>query len=109
RGGEGLTRRVHFVGSVDDPERYYAEADLLVLPTRSDPWGIPLVEAMAAGMPVVTTRFAGAETVLADAGAGGVLPDGPAAGLRDAILGLIQDPVRRRQLGERGPAAAERF
>jgi UDP-glucose:(heptosyl)LPS alpha-1,3-glucosyltransferase len=104
-----VDRRVHFVGRVDDPERYYAEADLLALPSRSDPWGIPLIEAMAAGLPVVTTRFAGAATVVADTDAGTVLPDESTAGLREAVLALVQDPPRRRTLGARGPAAAERF
>jgi UDP-glucose:(heptosyl)LPS alpha-1,3-glucosyltransferase len=108
-GGAELARRVHFVGRVDDPERYYAEADLLALPSRSDPWGIPLIEAMAAGVPVVTTRFAGAAAVVADAGAGTVLPDASTSGLREAILALAQNPARRRALGARGPAAAERF
>jgi glycosyltransferase involved in cell wall biosynthesis len=107
--GPDLPRRIHFVGAVDDPERYYAEADLLALPTRSDPWGIPLIEAMAAGVPVVTTRFAGAADVLADAGAGIVLPDESPGELRAALLALIGDPARRRALGAHGPAAAERF
>jgi UDP-glucose:(heptosyl)LPS alpha-1,3-glucosyltransferase len=104
-----LRQRVHFVGGVDDPERYYAEADLLALPTRSDPWGIPLIEAMAAGLPVITTRFAGAADVLAEAGAGIVLPDESPARLREALLALVRDAARRRALGAQGPAAAEPF
>jgi UDP-glucose:(heptosyl)LPS alpha-1,3-glucosyltransferase len=107
-GGE-LIGRVHFAGGVDDPERYYADADLLALPTRADPWGIPLIEAMAAGVPAVTSRFAGAADTLSEAGAGVVLRDESVEALREAIGSLIRDPARRRELGRVGPAAAERF
>ena len=109
RDGERLGRRAHFVGRVDDPERYYGEADLLVLPTRSDPWGIPLIEAMAAGVATVTTSVAGASNVVAEVGAGVVLPDGSIAALRETMQTLLGDPSRRRAMGQRGPAAAERF
>jgi glycosyltransferase involved in cell wall biosynthesis len=105
----GLLSRVHFVGRVDEPERYYVESDLLVLPTRSDPWGIPLIEAMAAGVPVVSTSMASAARVVAAADAGIILSDPSIAALRDALLGLIGDPERRRRMGERGRAAAARF
>jgi glycosyltransferase involved in cell wall biosynthesis len=64
---------------------------------------------MAAGLPVITTRFAGAADVLAEAGAGIVLPDESPARLREALLALIRDSDRRRALGAHGPAAAEPF
>jgi UDP-glucose:(heptosyl)LPS alpha-1,3-glucosyltransferase len=105
----GLASRIHFVGRVEDPERYYAESDLLVLPTRSDPWGIPLIEAMAAGVPVITTNMAGAAAAVADAEAGVVLPESATAGLAEVLRTLLQDPARRRAMGERGRLAAGRF
>jgi glycosyltransferase involved in cell wall biosynthesis len=107
--GCGLGDRVHFAGRVDEPERYYAEADLLVLPTRSDPWGIPLLEAMAAGIPVVSTSMAGAAGVVASARAGIVLADDSPTALRDAVRGLLGDPACRRKMGERGRAAAKGY
>ena len=106
---EELARRVHFAGRVDEPERYYAAADVLVLPTRSDPWGIPLIEAMGAGIPVITTSIAGAARVVASSEAGIVLSDDSIGTLRDGIRGLVQDPELRRRMGERGRAAAARF
>jgi glycosyltransferase involved in cell wall biosynthesis len=106
---ERLAPRVHFVGRVDDPERYYAEADLLALPTRTEPWGIPLIEAMAAGIPVISTSIAGAAHVVTRAEAGIILSNQSIDALRDALNTLVQDPERRHRMGERGRAAAARF
>jgi glycosyltransferase involved in cell wall biosynthesis len=100
---------VHFVGRVAEPEHFYAEADLLVLPTRSDPWGIPLIEGMAAGIPVIGTRIAGAAHIVAGADAGIILADESISALRVAVQGLVDNPELRRRMGERGRAAAARF
>jgi glycosyltransferase involved in cell wall biosynthesis len=105
----GVGGRVHFAGAVDSPEDYYAAADLLVLPTRSDPWGIPVIEAMAAGVPVVTTEAAGSASVAADAGAGVVVPPRSPERLARAIGELLGDPGRMREMGERGRVEAGRF
>ena len=98
-----------FTGSVDIPEDYYAAADLLVLPTRSDPWGIPVIEAMAAGVPVVTTAAAGSASTAERAGAAVIVPARSPERLADAIGELLRDPDRRREMGERGKAEAMRF
>ena len=105
----GVARRVHFVGSTEAPERFYKEADLLVLPTKHEQFGIPLIEAMAAGLPVVTTAVAGAAGVVREAGAGVVLSDGSAAAVHAAVGALLRDPGARRQMAERGRVAARRF
>lgn len=101
-----VANRVHFVGRTDTPERYYADADILVFPTKQDPWGIPLIEAMAAGVPVVTTRFAGAAGAVEAAGAGIVLPDCSPRELREVLADLCSSPAKRREIGERGPKGA---
>jgi D-inositol-3-phosphate glycosyltransferase len=105
----GISARVHFAGPVDSPEDYYAAADLLVLPTRSDPWGIPVIEAMAAGVPVVTTAAAGSASVAERAGAALLVPARSPERLAEAIGELLGDPARRREMGERGKAEAGRF
>jgi UDP-glucose:(heptosyl)LPS alpha-1,3-glucosyltransferase len=105
----GVGGRVHFTGAVDSPEDYYAAADVLVLPTRSDPWGIPVIEAMAAGVPVVTTAAAGSATVAERAGAALLVPPRSPERLAQAIGDLLADPDRRRKMGERGRAEAGRF
>jgi glycosyltransferase involved in cell wall biosynthesis len=105
----GIGGRVHFTGAVDSPEDYYAAADLLVLPTRSDPWGIPVIEAMAAGIPVVTTAAAGSASIAARAGAALLVPPRSPGRLAQAIGELLGDPARRREMGMRGKAEAGRF
>ncbi len=105
----GVAARVHFAGPVENPEDYYAAADLLVLPTRSDPWGIPVIEAMAAGVPVVTTAAAGSASVAEGAGAAVLVPARSPERLAEAIGELLGDPGRRREMGARGKAEAGRF
>ena len=55
-----LGQRVHFHGPSDDITEFYAAADLLVLPTEYEPFGLVIIEALATGLPVITTRVAGA-------------------------------------------------
>jgi UDP-glucose:(heptosyl)LPS alpha-1,3-glucosyltransferase len=107
--GAGLSERVHFAGGTEEPERYFEAADIFVLPTLQDPWGITLVEAMAAGLPIVTTTVAGASAAVKEAGAGIVLPERSPSELRAALAALLGEPARRRELGERGRAAGGRF
>ena len=105
----GVRQRVLFAGGTHQPERYFAAADVFVLPTRQDPWGITLIEAMAAGVPVVTTAAAGSSAAVRAAGAGLVLDDDSPSALAAAVASLVDDPGLRRELGLRGPAAAEPF
>ncbi len=104
----GVADRVHFVGA-DDPCDYYDAADLLVLPTAHEPWGIPVVEAMASGLPVVTTSAAGSAGEVERADAGLVLDPERRDQLQDALAALIADGGRRQGMGERGRRAAEGF
>jgi UDP-glucose:(heptosyl)LPS alpha-1,3-glucosyltransferase len=105
----GVAGRVHLVGVVDEPAAWFAAADVFVLPTRSEPFGLVLLEAMAAGVPAVTTVVAGAAPLVREAGAGVVL-DAPAPELLAAELAaLAGDPARRHVLGERARAASERL
>ena len=105
----GVGRRVHFVGRSDRPQRYYRAADLLVMPTLHDPWGIPLVEAMAAGLPSITTRFAGAAELVDAVGAGVVLREPGPETLAQAVESLMTDPERRARMSEAGRGAIAPF
>ncbi|CAA9380957.1 MAG: hypothetical protein AVDCRST_MAG64-640, partial [uncultured Phycisphaerae bacterium] len=62
-------------GATRDVRPYYAAADLFVLPTRHDPCSLVVLEALAMGLPVISTRFNGACEVMADGAHGFVLPD----------------------------------
>jgi glycosyltransferase involved in cell wall biosynthesis len=111
----GLGGRIHFLGWRGDLDRLYADLDLAVLCSRNEGSPVSLIEAMAAGCPVVATRVGGVPDLVAD-GVSGLLvpPDAPEA-LAAAVLALLRAPERRRTLGAAGrdrvvPAfAAERL
>lgn len=98
-------RRVTEVGYVPDEELpyYYSLADLLVFPTLLEGFGIPLVEAMACGAPVVTTTQSGASAETAGPGAFLTPPRDPSA-LAEAINRLLLDEPLRQRLVEAGQA-----
>jgi len=71
----GLSDRVKFTGPTDDVAQYYAAADLFALPTQYEAWGLVIVEAMACGLPVVTSRLAGAAIAVTEGQSGYLLDD----------------------------------
>lgn len=96
----GLARHVAFTGFLRaaDVERAYAAADLFVLPSVAEPFGLTALEAAARGVPVILTRQSGAAEVLS----GALTVDGwDVEGLADAILTLLADPARRQALADR--------
>jgi UDP-glucose:(heptosyl)LPS alpha-1,3-glucosyltransferase len=105
----GVAHRVHFVGGTTAPERFFAGSDLLLHPSREDVWGIAVPEAMAFGLPVVTTKVTGSAGEVRSAEAGVVLEDSSPLQMRQAISELLGDSERRREMGERGRVAAARF
>jgi UDP-glucose:(heptosyl)LPS alpha-1,3-glucosyltransferase len=98
----GLERRVRFVGAVTDPERYYAAADVFALPTYFDPFANAALEAMAAGLPVITTPQNGVAEILAHGENGLVTDDPPTADSVAVLLAECASAERRRRLGRAG-------
>lgn len=101
-------RDCQFLGFVDDAPAFYATLDTFVLPSFSE--GMPLVniEAMAAGLPVVTTDVGGAAEAVLDGECGFVVPPGDATALASALDMLARDPARRQTFGQAGFARARR-
>jgi UDP-glucose:(heptosyl)LPS alpha-1,3-glucosyltransferase len=71
----GLKASVRCVGPSADVGRYYAAADLFVLPTYYEAWGLVIVEALAMGLPVVTSRLAGAAIAVVEERTGLLVDD----------------------------------
>jgi glycosyltransferase involved in cell wall biosynthesis len=95
---------VRFLGWVDRDElpRWYAGADVFVLPSLSDQWGMVLNEAAAAGLPLVSSDAPGAAQELIEDGVNGFcVAAGDAGALRDAIQLLLADASLRASAGER--------
>jgi glycosyltransferase involved in cell wall biosynthesis len=103
----GVEDIVRFVGHVDDDDKrkLFAEADLLVLPSLHENFGIAAAEAMASGVPVVVSDQVGVADDVQDADAGLVVPCDSAA-LAGAILRLTADEAGRARMGLNAAAAA---
>ena len=103
----GIADRVRFLGQRTDVPRLMAAADVFCQPnTGPEPFGIVLVEALYAGLPVITSGFGGAAEIV-DQTCGVLTTPGDPEAVAAALGGLIRDPSRRRALGAAGPSRAE--
>ena len=97
-------RRIGFVPPAD-LAALYASAAVFCFPSRQEGFGLPVLEAMAQGTPVVTSAGTATAEVVGDAGLT-VDPDDPSA-IAGALASLLDDPVRARRLGAEGKRRAE--
>ncbi|MDE3090567.1 MAG: glycosyltransferase family 4 protein, partial [Chloroflexota bacterium] len=106
---ENMQNEVVFAGYVpqDELPLWYRAADLFVYPSLYEGFGLPSLDAMASGTPVVTSNAAALPEVVGDA-ALLVAPEDEAA-LADAIVCALTDPARREAMSARGLAQAAKF
>ncbi len=97
---------VHLPGAVHPVLRAYAAADIFLHPSWHDAFGFVVLEAMACGLPVVTTPFTGAAMVIED-GVSGRVVDPSDAGMIHRYLHDLTDPDARRHMGDSARDVAE--
>ena len=105
----GLGEKVRILKGRDDIPRFLLGADLLVHPAYNENTGTVLLEAVVAGLPVLTTAACGYAHYIEEAGAGRVVPlPFDQAGLNALLADMLADDAARRQWGASGLAWAER-
>jgi N-acetyl-alpha-D-glucosaminyl L-malate synthase BshA len=92
----GLDDSVFFLGKLESVAPLLASADLFLLPTQSESFGLSALEALATGVPVIGSRAGGLPEVVRDGETGALCPVGDVEGMSRAAIGLLGDPDRWR-------------
>jgi len=98
----GLGDRVHFTGALSDPSPALQAADLLVLNSHDEPFGLVLIEAMSSGTPVVATRVGGVPEIVTDEENGWLIDKGDTAALALRLLKLSRDKEAIERAAQKG-------
>ena len=94
----GIKDVVIIPGFVPDISPYFAASDVFVVPSIREPFGLIVLQAMAAGRPVIGANAGGIPEIIRDGTTGVLVPPNDASALADAIDGLLDDTNRRRRL-----------
>jgi glycosyltransferase involved in cell wall biosynthesis len=106
----GMDKEVTFTGTRSDMPQVYASMDIFVLPSLNEGMPLALLEAMAAGKPVVATRVGAIPSLVIPGQTGLMVEPRDASALRDSILQLINDSKLRQKLGQAGQrTVSDRF
>ncbi len=97
-------QRVHFLGHRDDVDRWFALADVVVVPSRRETFGRVPLEAMALGRPVVASRVGGLVEAVVDNETGLLVPPEDPTALATKLRTLLSQPALANALGEAGRA-----
>ena len=108
-GARRLADRFRFLGFQENVRDVLAHADVLVHPSLSEGFGFTVIEAMAAGRPVVATRCGGPEEIVREGVTGRLVAPGDPPALAAAIDRVLEDPGRAAAMGEAGRRDVERF
>lgn len=105
-----LSGRFRFEGGIADVQEYLSNADIFVLPSRSEGFSNAIIEAMAASLPVVVTDVGGNAEAVTDGVNGYVIPADDASALSAGIARLLLDPAKAAEMGAAGKEkVGERF
>jgi glycosyltransferase involved in cell wall biosynthesis len=105
----GIADSVRLVGERSDVLRLLADGDVFVLSSSSEGLPMSVLEAMAAGLPVVASRVGGVPELLEDGEDGLLVRSGEVGELAAALARLIAEPATRRRLGDAARARAEAY
>jgi glycosyltransferase involved in cell wall biosynthesis len=98
----GLDKHVTLAGFRTDVPELLQRMDVYVQPSLHESFGIVLLEAMAAGLPVVASEVEGIPEIVADGETGYLVPVGDSEALANAVRSLLRDTELRRKMGETG-------
>ena len=98
----GLKENVLFLGSVQNIPEYLQAADLFVFPTENDAFPSSLIEAMACGLPIVTTPVGAIKTIVVHQETGLLVEPGNRQQLYEALVTIVSDKTLAFHLGEAG-------
>jgi N-acetyl-alpha-D-glucosaminyl L-malate synthase BshA len=102
----GVERDVFFLGKLDAVAPLLASADLFLLPTQSESFGLSALEALASGVPVIGSRAGGLPEVVRDGETGALCAVGDVDGMASAASRLLRDPARWHAASELAKADA---
>ena len=107
----GITGSVDFHESVSQETllQLYSDCDMLVMPSKTEGWGLALMEAMACGKAVIASRAGGIPELVRNGVEGCLVRPGDVRGLSEAILKLLSDASMRLALGRAGMARVMQF
>lgn len=101
---------IRFMGSVTDTQQLLQCLDVFLLPSINEGFGIAIIEAMAAGVPVISTQSGGIPEIIETADLGTLVPVKDPEALVDAIKSLLESPQKAQKIGENGKKRVyERF
>ncbi len=103
----GLDQSVRFIGNQDEPQLWYAACDVTVLTSQREGTPNALLESMACGVPVVATDVADHALVVPEGRAGFVVPYDDDAAMAERVVGLLDRPAERREMGRSARAWVE--
>lgn len=105
----GVTRHFRLLGFQPDIRNLFSVSYALAHPSHSEGWGLAILEAMAAGLPVVATRSGGPEEMVEDGVSGLLVPAGDPAALATAVRRLLTDADAAAAMGRAGRERAGEF
>ena len=105
----GLDQQVQFTGSVDNPEYFLEQADLYIHTTKSEAFGLTILEAMAAGLPVVCTDGGGNRDLIRNGENGFILDTEKPEELADKIEYLLKNAEQRIRMGSNAQRFAQDY